>query len=180
MRPEKANIVQDVVSRLRTSPFVIVADYSGLKVDQFSDLRNKLHEAGARCTVVKNTFVARATKELGLPDISSHLTGQTAVVTGDKDVVAAAKVLKKFVADSKKFALRGGVVDNGLVDAKGLEALADLPSKEQLQAQLLGLLQAPATTLVRLLNEPAASLARLLQARIDKEGAPAAEAAAAA
>ncbi|MBV9128599.1 MAG: 50S ribosomal protein L10 [Verrucomicrobia bacterium] len=178
MRPEKSNIVRDVVARLKTSPFLIVADYSGLKVDQFSDLRNKLHEAGARCTVVKNTFVARATKELGLPDLSSHLSGQTAVVTGDKDVVAAAKVLKKFGADSKKFALRGGVVDNTLVDAKGLESLADLPSKEQLQAQLLGLLNAPASAFVRLLNEPGASLARLLQARIDKEGKPAEAAAA--
>lgn len=154
-------------------PFIIVTDYHGLKVGQFSDLRNRLANAGARCQVVKNSFVNRATRELGMPDLSTYLNGQTAIVTGDKDISVAAKVLKTFAQDAKKLKLKVGVLDNTLLSEKEVESLADLPSKEVLQAQLLGLLQAPATQLLRTMNEPASMLARLLQARIDKEGAQA-------
>ena len=174
MRPEKTSITDELRARFKASPFLIVADYHGLKVDQFSVLRSRLAEAGARCQVVKNTFVNRAAKEVGLPDLSAHLTGQTAVITGASDVAAAAKVLRAFATESKKFALRGGVLDNALLTDKQIDALADLPSKEVLQSRLLGLLQAPASRLLRTINEPGSSIARLLQARLDKEGQPAA------
>lgn len=177
MRPEKANIVSDLQEDLRQSPFLILADYHGLKVDQFSLLRARLADVGARCQVAKNTFVNRAARELGMPDLSGHLSGQTAIVTGEKDVAAAAKVLRTFASESKKFALRAGVLDNTLLSDKQIDAIADLPSKEVLQAQLLGLLQAPATRLLRTINEPGSSVARLLQARLDKEGQPEAAAA---
>ena len=93
MRPEKASIVEDLVSNLQKSPFLIITDYHGLKVDQFSDLRTRLAGVGARYTVVKNTFLNRASRELGYPDLTDSTNGQTAIVTGDKDVSAAAKVL---------------------------------------------------------------------------------------
>ncbi len=176
VRPEKAFIVDDLLARLRQSPFLIITDYHGLKVDQFSDLRTLLGDAGARYTVVKNTFLNRAAKEAGLPDLIAHLSGQTAIVTGDKDVSAAAKILRKFATDSKKLTIRAGVVESSLFTDKQIDALADLPSKEVLQSQLLGLLQAPASRLLRTLNEPASALARLLQANLDKQGAPAATA----
>jgi large subunit ribosomal protein L10 len=180
VRPEKTSIVEDLLTRLQQSPFLIITDYHGLKVDQFSDLRTKLAATGARYTVVKNTFLTRAAKEVGLPDLTAHLSGQTAIVTGDSDVSAAAKVLRAFADSSKKLTVRAGVVERSLFTDKQMSALADLPSKEALQSQLLGLLQAPATQLLRTLNEPGASLARLLQASLDKQQAPApAEAAAA-
>ena len=97
------------------------------------------------------------------------LHDKTAVVTGDKDVCAAAKVVKKFAGETKKFTVRVGVLENKLLNKNEIDALADMPSKEALQAQLLGLLQTPATTLVRLLNEPASMLARLLQASAEKQ-----------
>lgn len=173
MRPEKAYIIEDLQARFQGSPFILLADYSGLKVDEFSKLRDRLVEAGARCQVVKNSFLRRATAAVGVPDLSEHLTGQTAVITGESDVAAAAKVLKKFTAEFKKFGVRAGVLENKVLAKADIEALADLPSKAALQSQLLGLLQAPATQLVRLLNEPGSMLARLLQAAIDKQGAPA-------
>lgn len=174
MHPAKASIVEDIASRLNASPFLFVADYTGLKVTQFSELRNRLFAVGAEFHVVKNTFLRRALVGAGMPEIPD-LRGQTAIVTGDKDVAAAAKVVKTFSAEFKKPAIRAGVVDNLAVSADQINAIADLPSREVLLATLLGVLQAPATKLVRVLNEPAASLARVLQAKVDAEGQPAAE-----
>ncbi len=169
MRPEKAFVVEELQERFQKSPFLFVADYTGLNVAQFGDLRNRLVEAGARCQVVKNSFLQKAAAKVGLPDFSELLGGQTAVVTGEKDVCAAAKVVKKFSGETKKFSVKVGVLDNRLLNKTEIDALADMPSKEVLQSQLLGLLQTPATNLVRLLNEPASMLARLLQASAEKQ-----------
>ena len=163
-------------AKLNASPFVLVTDYTGLHVDQFSILRNRLANNGAECKVVKNTFLRRAMSEAGLPDISADLKGQTAIVIGEKDVAAAAKILKTFVGEFKKPEIKLGVVDRLVVSAEQINAIADLPSREVLLSQLLGVLQAPASTLVRLLNEPASSLARVLKAKGEAE--PAAESAA--
>src|SRR5450432_1769930 len=101
MRPEKTSIVEDLHTKLNASPFLFVADYSGLKVGQFGELRNRLHGVGARCHVVKNTFLRRAAKDAGLPEVG-ELKGQTAIVVGDQDVAAAAKVIKTFAAEFQK------------------------------------------------------------------------------
>jgi large subunit ribosomal protein L10 len=121
-------------------------------------------------TVVKNTFLRRSIKEAGLPELDAHLNGQTAYVTGDKDICSAAKILKTFSSEFEKPKIRAGVLDNAVLDTPQVIALADLPSKEVLQAQLLGMLLQPATKLVRTLNEPAASLARVLQAKVKAAG----------
>ncbi|HEX8678832.1 MAG TPA: 50S ribosomal protein L10, partial [Chthoniobacterales bacterium] len=177
MRPEKADIVSDLSQKLTRSPFMLVADYQRMKVDQFSELRNRLQPVGAEVRVVKNTFLKRAMADSGLPDVSTQLTGQTAVVTGQDDVAPIAKILKTFAAEFKIAALKVGVVDKSVLSTQDVEALAELPPREVLLAQLLGLLLSPMSGLARLLNEPGASLARLLQAKSDKEGgAPAAAA----
>ena len=173
MRPEKASIVSDLAEKLNRSPFVLVTDYQRMKVDQFGDLRNRLAPAGAEVRVVKNSFLKRAMSDSGLPDVADKLSGQTAIVMGEKDVAPVAKILKVFAAEFKVAALKIGVINKSVLSAQEIEALADLPSREVLLAQLLGLLMSPATKLVRLLNEPAASLARLLNAKVQKEGKPA-------
>jgi large subunit ribosomal protein L10 len=178
MRPEKADIVSDLSQKLTRSPFMLVADYQRMKVDQFSELRNRLQPVGAEVRVVKNTFLKRAMADSGLPDVSTQLTGQTAVVTGQDDVAPIAKILKTFAAEFKIAALKVGVVDKSVLSTQDVEALAELPPREVLLAQLLGLLLSPMSGLARLLNEPGASLARLLQAKSDKEGGAPAEAAA--
>ena len=170
MRPEKANIVSDLAEKLNRSVFVLVTDYQRMKVDQFSELRDRLAPAGAEMRVVKNSFLKRAMTDSGLPDLAQNLGGQTAIVTGEKDVAPVAKILKTFAAEFKIATLKVGVVDKLVLSTQEIESLAELPSREVLLSQLLGLLQSPATKLVRLLNEPASALARLLNAKVEKEG----------
>src|SRR5213082_2620426 len=152
MRPEKASIVSDLAEKLNRSPFVLVTDYQRMKVDHFGDLRNRLAHAGAEVRVVKNSFLKRAMSESGLPDVADKLSGQTAIVVGEKDVAPVAKILKTFAAEFKIAALKVGVINKAVVSKSDVEALAELPSREILLAQLLGLFQAPATRLVRILN----------------------------
>lgn len=170
MRPEKPTIVEDVKIRLNNSPFLIVVEYGGMNVNHFAELRTRLAGAGASLTVVKNTFLRRSIKDAGYPELDAHLTGQTAFVVGEKDICASAKILKTFSAEFEKPKIRAGILDNSVLEVTEVLALADLPSKEVLQAQLLGLLLQPATQLVRTLNEPAASLARVLAAKVKEAG----------
>lgn len=165
MRPEKANIVADLAEKMKRSPFVLVADYQRMNVGHFGELRNRLTPVGAEMHVVKNSFLKRAMADSGFPDVGDKLTGQTAVVTGEKDVAPVAKILKAFAAEFKTTALKMGLIDRAVVSTADVEALADLPSREVLLAQLLGLFLAPATRLVRVLNEPASAFARLLNAK---------------
>ena len=169
MKELKQSIIDDLVAKINASPFLIVADYGGLTVAGFEGLRKKLAEGGTEVHVTKNSFVKRAAAAVDYPeDIASALTGQTCVITGGSDVCAAAKALKEANKATGKLVMKGGVLDSKLLSADELEALASLPPMPSLQAQLLGLLQQPASTLVRLLNEPAASLARVLQAKADQ------------
>jgi large subunit ribosomal protein L10 len=174
MRPEKASIVSELSETLKRSPFVLVTDYRGMRVANFSELRSRLAPAGAEMHVIKNNFLKRAMADSGFPDLGDHFGGQTAVVTGQADVAPIAKIFKSFASEFKLASLKVGFVDRAALSAAELETLAELPAREVLQAQLLGLLLSPATRLVRLLNEPAAGLARLLNAKAEKEGTPAA------
>ena len=173
MRPEKTNIVSDLSEKLKRSPFVIVTDYQRMKVANFSELRSRLAPTGAEMHVVKNNFLKRAMADSGFPDVSDQLGGQTAIVTGEDDVAPVAKIFKTFATEFKIAAVKIGFIDRAVLSTAELETLAELPPRETLQAQLLGLLLSPATRLVRLLNEPASALARLLKAKAEKEGAPA-------
>ncbi len=173
MRPEKASIVSDLSEKLKRSPFVLVTDYQHMKVGDFGELRNRLAPTGAEVHVVKNNFLKRAMSESGFADVSEKLIGQTAVATGEKDVAPVAKVLKTFATEFKVAALKIGLVDRTVLSPAELEQLADLPPRDVLLAQLLGLFLAPATRLVRVLNEPGSALARLLRAKAEKESAPA-------
>jgi len=171
MRPEKTSIVSELSEALKRSPFVLVTDYRGMKVANFSELRSRLAPAGAEVHVVKNNFLKLAMADSGFPEVGEQFAGQTAVVTVEADVAPVAKIFKSFAAEFKLTALRVGFVDRALLSTAELETLAELPTREILQAQLLGLLLSPATRLVRLFNEPAAALARLLNAKAEKEGA---------
>ena len=170
MRPEKASIVSDLSEKLKRSPFVLVTDYQRMKVGDFGELRNRLAAARAEVHVVKNNFLRRAMTNSGFPDVGEKLVGQTAVVTGEKDVAPVAKIFKTFASEFKIAALRIGFVNRAVLSTAELETLAELPPREVLQAQLLGLLLSPATRLVRLLNEPGSALARVLKAKSEKEG----------
>jgi large subunit ribosomal protein L10 len=174
MRPEKSSIVADLKEKLSASPFIIVADYQKMNVNHFADLRTRLAANGAEVHVVKNSFLRRAISDSGLPDVAEQLTGQTAVVTGDKDAAPVAKILKSFAGEFKVAAVKIGIVDKAVLSTQQINQLADLPPRDVLLAQLLGLLMSPATKLVRLLNEPASAFARLLNAKANAMPAEAA------
>lgn len=168
MRAEKTIISSEYVARLNQSPFFIVVDYTGLKVGPMTELRKRLHKAGAEIHVVKNTIFRIAAKEAGVVDLAGSLTGQMAVVTGQRDVSAAAKVLKTFSSEFEKPKTRFGFLNNQRLEPAALTELAELPPLEILRGKFLGLLNTPATRLVALLNTPGSQLARVLQAKVDQ------------
>lgn len=168
MRAEKKNISAEYVTRLNGSPFFIVVDYQGLKVGPMTELRKRLHKVGAEMHIVKNTLFRVAAKEAGVADLTGALSGMLAVVTGQKDVSVAAKVVKTFSAEFEKPKIKFGYLGSQRLEQAEIVTLADLPSIEVLRAKLLGLLNTPATTLVRLLNTPATQLARVIKAKAEK------------
>lgn len=169
MRAEKQILTKEYLARLNASPFFIVVNYQGLKVGPLTELRKRLNKAGAEMHVVKNSIFRIAAKEAGLADLGAAVDGQLAVVTGQRDVSVAAKVVKTFGAEFDKPKIKFAYLNNQRLEAADIIALADLPSIEILRAKLLGVFQAPATKLVVQLNTPASQLARVLQARADKE-----------
>lgn len=165
MNPDKEIIINDLLERVNASPFLLVVEYTGMTVPEFSELRTRLGGAGAQCHVAKNTYMKKALSEAGLPDTGDALSGQTAFVTGESDVAAAAKVIKNFQSEFKKPGIKLGVLDGDLLDENQVKAIAELPARDVLLAKLLSVINAPASKLVRTLNEPAASLARVIQAK---------------
>jgi large subunit ribosomal protein L10 len=178
MRPEKQNLTKEYLARLNTSPFFIVVNYKGLSVGNLTELRKRLITAGAEIHIIKNSIFRLAAKEAGLADLNGSLAGQLAVVTGKRDISTAAKVVKTFGKEfGDKLKVHFGYLNSQRLEQPAVLTIADLPSMEVLRAQLLGVLNAPASKFVRLLNTPASQLARVLQARRDKMGEPAAAAA---
>ena len=140
MRTEKQSISQEYVARLNASPFFIVVDYTGLKVGPITELRKRLVKAGAQIHVVKNSLFRLAAKEAGVPDMNGGLAGQLAVVTGQKDVSAAAKAVKTFQAEFEKPKIKFGYLNNKRMEAKEIVSLAELPSLDVLRGKLVGLI----------------------------------------
>ena len=168
MRLEKQNLTKEYIARVNGSPFFLVVDYRGLKVEHLTELRKRLTKAGAEVHVIKNSIFRIAVKEAGIADLAGALVGQMAVVTGKKDISAAAKVVKTFSAEFEKPKIKFGYLNSQRLADKDIIALADLPSIEVLRGKLLGVLNAPATKLVALMNTPASQLVRVLQAKADK------------
>jgi large subunit ribosomal protein L10 len=168
MRAEKNNISKEYLGRLNSSPFFIVVDYQGLKVGPITELRKRLNKAGAEMHVVKNSLFRIAAKEAGIADLGGPLSGQLAVVTGQRDVSVAAKVVKTFSAEFEKPKIKFGFLNNQRLEAATVVQLADLPSLDVLRGKLLGLLNTPATRLVQILNTPGSQLARVIKAKADK------------
>src|SRR5437763_310951 len=169
MRTEKQNISQEYVARLNASPFFIVVDYTGLKVGPITELRKRLGRAGAEMHVVKNSVFSLAAKEAGVPDLGGALTGQLAVVTGQRDVSSAAKVVKSFHAEFDKPKIKFGFLNSKRLETPDLMALADLPSLEVLRSKFLGLLNTPATQLAAVIQAPGAQIARVIKAKSEKK-----------
>src|SRR5262245_12456101 len=147
MRTEKASVVSELSEALKRSPFVLVTDYRGMKVSNFSELRSRLASTGAEVHVVKNSFLKLAMADSGFPQVDDQFAGQTAVVTGEADVAPVAKIFKTFATEFKLAALRVGFVDRAVLSTTELETLAELPAREILQTHLLETVFAAASLL---------------------------------
>ena len=166
-REEKAELINTLQATFAASSSVVIAHQVGLTVAESSDLRAKMREAGAGFKVTKNRIAkiaVQGTKDEALADM---FTGPTAVGTS-ADPVAAAKALVDFAKSNDKVTIVGGTLDGELLDKAGVEALATLPSLDELRAKLVGLVNAPAAKLARIAQAPAGDLARVIQAQADQ------------
>lgn len=151
-KPEKVAAVAKIREDLASSQAVFVTDYRGLTVSQMTQLRRKLREAGAEYRVVKNTLTRIAAAEADAAALEPLLVGPTAVAFAKQDPVAAAKTLNEFAKETKILEIRGGLMQGKLLSAEDIQALADLPSREVLLAQVLGGMQAPIAGFVSVLQ----------------------------
>jgi large subunit ribosomal protein L10 len=166
MRAEKQYLISEVETHLKKSDYVILANFTGVSVADTADLRKKLATEKAEFHVVKNSSLRVAAKSLGLPEFESSLTGPTAIIVGGKNSPGVAKVLKQFFKDKQKLKVKSAVLAKKAITAKDVDALADMPSMEILRAQLLGLLNQPASMFVRVINATPTGLVNVLQARV--------------
>jgi large subunit ribosomal protein L10 len=174
-KPEKVTAVEELEKHLRASPVVILTDYRGLTVDEIGALRGRLREANVEYRVAKNTLLAIAAERCGYTGLLRFLTGPTAVVFGRDDPGVPARVLQEFIRQYRKLEIKGGVVSGEAVNADEVRILATLPSRPELLAMAVGLIQAPLRAVAVVLSAPARGLVTALDAlRVKREegGAP--------
>lgn len=160
---EKAETVTFVHEKFKTAKMAIVTEYRGLSVAQMTRLRRTIRDASGEYQVIKNTLVRRALKDTSYGSLDRLLNGPNGWVFAYDDPVVLSKVLVKFADDNDKLAIKGGVFEGEFLDPAKVKVLAQMPSKPELQAKLLALIQAPASQLVRLIQEPGARVVRLLE-----------------
>jgi large subunit ribosomal protein L10 len=176
VQPDKVATINEVKSRVETTTTAVVTEYRGLTVAQISALRRQLRTLGADYKVFKNTLVRRAIAGTDVESLSEFLVGPTAIAFVDGDVSAVAKALRDFARESPKLIVKGGVVDGKPLTKSDLNALADLPSRDVMLAQLAGLLASPLRTMAALLKAVPQNFAYGLSALLDSKGGPVAPA----
>lgn len=153
MNPDKKSIVAQLATRLQNTPYLLLVDYTGMTVPQFNEMRKRLRANNAQFHVTKNSYIKAVGAEKNFPkDLEKDLAGQTAIVYGDTDVCAAAKVVKGFATEFQKPVLKSGVLDGTLLSAGEVGALAEVGSKSNMLAKLLGTINAPGSALARVIN----------------------------
>ncbi len=168
-RTEKTNVVESLAAKFRAHPHVILADYKGLTAGQATELRRKIRFAGGTYTVLKNRLARRGSEGTAVAKIADRLKGPCGLAGHPTDPVALAKAVSEFAKDNPQLRLVACVVDaKDVYGAEGVKHLATLPGVQELRAQLLSLINAPASRLVRLLNTPGGQVARAVDARRKK------------
>lgn len=161
----KKPVVEEISANIKDAQSVVLVDYRGLTVEQDTQLRKNLREAGVGYKVYKNTMMNFAFKGTEFEGLAPYLEGPSAMAYSDTDATAPARVLAEFAKKADKLQIKAGVVEGTVYDAAGMAKIADIPSREVLLGRLLGSMQSPIANLARVLNQIA-----------EKDGAPAAEA----
>lgn len=162
-RGAKAETVNAVHQLLKSAKVAIVTEYRGLSVAQMTKLRREIRNASGEYQVIKNTLIRRALKDTAFGDLEKLLDGPNGWVFAYEDPVVLSKALIKFADDNDKLRIKGGVFEGRFMDPAGVKVLSQMPSKPQLQAMLLAMINAPATQLLRTIQEPGAQMVRLLE-----------------
>ena len=165
---QKQAMVSEVAAKLQGAQSLIVAEYRGVNVERVTQLRAKARNAGVWLRVLKNTLARRAVKGTPFEKLSEQMIGP--LMYGiSQDPVAGAKVLSEFAKENEQFVIKAGAMPNAVMSAQDVKALAQLPSREELLAKLLGTMQAPVTKLVRTMNEVPSKFVRTLAAYRDSK-----------
>ena len=169
-RKKKEELVAKYVEQIKESDAIIVTDYRGLTVPDIQELRGKIREAEGSFAVVKNTLAQRALEEAGLPAIDDMLTGPIGIGFCHQNVPGVAKAITRFAKDNDALEVRGGLMGNVIIDEDAVKKLADLPSIDVLRAQILGLINAPATQLTGVIAGSVRQLVNVVNAYAEKDG----------
>ena len=140
---KKETLVQAAAEKFESAASVVIVDYRGLTVEEVTNLRKQLRDAGVEMKVIKNSILSRAAKKVGLDGLDEVFTGPTAVAFSNDDVVAPAKIIDAFAKDAKALEIKGGVIEGKVSSVEQITALAKLPNREGLLSMLLSVLQAP-------------------------------------
>jgi len=149
----KQPIVAEISELLNGAASAVVVDYRGLTVAQDTELRKALREAGISYKVYKNTMIKRAAEGTDFAALDPHLEGPTAIAVSKEDATAPARILAEFAKKADKLEIKGGVVEGSYYDAKGMQVIATIPSREVLLGRLLGSMQSPIANFARVLNQ---------------------------
>ena len=168
-RQKKQELLEEYKQQLDEAAAVVFTDYRGISVTQIQSLRTKLKEAGATYMVVKNSILGLALDQLERERPETLLIGPKAVAFLGEDIGKGVTALKDWMRAEDKGSIEGGILETSILDAAGAAALADLPSKEDTLAMILGAISAPSGQLARTINAPASSLVRVLSAYVDKQ-----------
>jgi large subunit ribosomal protein L10 len=168
-RTEKTEAIASLTQQIGKAPYAFLIDYKGISVPAVTELRRQIRATGSEYVVVKNTLALRALKDAPLGVLAEHFTGMTAVAYSASDIVSLAKVLHTFGKTNPHVKVKAALVDGKAVPGTALEALASMPSRAELVARLLGLMQSPLRRLVTVLSGPQRKLAVALKAVADKK-----------
>ncbi len=173
----KKPVIEEISESVKDAQSVVLVDYRGLTVEQDTNLRKQLREAGVTYKVYKNTMMNFAFKDTDFEALAPYLEGPSAVAISKEDATAPARVLTKFAKTAPKLEIKGGVVEGVCYDAKGMDAIAKIPSREELLSKLLGSIQSPITNFARVMSQLAEKGgAGECEAPVKEEAAPVEEA----
>ena len=149
----KQPVVQEISERIQGAQSIVLVDHRGLTVEQDTQLRRELREAGVSYKVYKNTMMNFAFKGTEFEGLSQYLEGPSAMAVSTTDATAPARILAKFAKTADKLEIKAGVVEGTVYDAAGIAVIANIPSREELISKLLGSLQSPITNFARVMNQ---------------------------
>lgn len=167
-KDEKQEVINELHEKFSRAKTAILTGYTGINVEQITELRSKLRQAQVEYRVVKNTLARKAVEGTGLEQLKDYFVGPIGIAIGYDDPVAPAKVLQEFGKTQEKLQVKVGMLEGKLLRQADIKALASLPSLTSLRGRIIGLLQAPASRMVGVLQAPGGQIARVLKAKAEK------------